>query len=1444
MTAAELPPAYVCTPEELQWAGVQPVICTWQVKDGEYVLDEQGNHQWSPVVGVTGGVPWPQPWSIPDVPYRLAFRPPPNAWVMDVDDHDGQGQGPATLAAMEERLGPLPPTWRLSARGAHNPAGRRLYRIPPDLLITDAAFKPFGGAIESVRTGHRFSWAPGDINPKTGTPVECFGPDGNPTTLPPVSQWPELPSAWVALLRTAPQPLAKAPDRTQLTATGQFMTQEPPQRLSMARAAVSAKLHEVATSPGREGMGFRNTLMRAAMTLGGYAAGAPEHFDRSRLEEALYDAVTQVWGSVDASDALWIEQGLTDGAGRPFRVYDETQPYQLPDNVVQMPGVPAQPWVPQQPAYQPDGDHVDPLSWLRSKLITAAGLKSLPAPEPLVERLLFTDTLAWLIGAPGHAKSFLAVDLACSIATGTPWNGHNVKQGPVLYLVAEGVTGAGQRVAAWEQHHGKPADGVHFLPYPLQLAAGGLLVEPFQQLVAELQPRLVVVDTQARTSVGVDENSAKDVGVLISNLDGVRTASPETTVLILHHTPRGSTNPRGSTSIEGAADTILLSIKDENTVTVKVTKQKDAPEAVDQVLQLAPSADSAVLVGSRGPDPSSLHATADAIYRQMCAQWGVWTLSQIVEAAGVARTTTQRHLKELEQHNLVSVDRTTTHWKYTAIRREGGGASLAARLGMPAPQPVQGPVDNPLESGGYPPRGLRLGAHDESGHPPTEMGGPAQGAHKGAHEETAGQEGVPTGAQVGAHQLPRVPAHTPTLKGWAGPGPDLNSGQEESVSSEDLPPAGSEPQALPDMPEPAPKKRAEPRPGTKAYERAQAKAAEKAERIALAAGGSVQYPAVVLRDGQVLESPLSTAEELLSGLSELTVDVESSGVPIGHKDYELRLVQLGNDEFAVDLDPKDPAQMELAARVLAAAPVLHAHSSTADIVPLAHAGYVDFDSAMERMDDTAIRAKLNDPQSTGSDAGLKRISDYMLGADSASTPAEEARAELFKANGWLSEPKADTPMERNGWYQVDPACKTFARYGGSDVLDTALIAKRLAQIPPHIAARENAVAHMVSRIALKGIKLNGALIGDLMTEHVMKRDEWAKTIQSWTSIDNVGSDKQVAQALLGMGVRLPYTKPSTRFPDGQPSVAAGVLETLQGELDGTGHPAATLIEQVLTWRHHDTAITLFLTPYSVLVNDGDGRARPTVYTLGADTGRMSCTRPNIQQLPREGGFRAMFVADEGMTFISADFSSVEIRVAAALSQDQVLIRMLEEGLDPHAMAAAIVYGPDFTKAQRYAVKRGVFGRIYGGGVSTLAAQMRVSVAIAQKLIDAIDTLWPTLSAWSKASTQAVERGLETTFTTYSGRVVHLPKKAAHAAGNYKIQGTARELLVDALMRWRETKWGKAIMWPVHDELDVMVPIEDAEAATAELVRCMETELLGVRIVAEPSAPSPVWQDAA
>jgi DNA polymerase I-like protein with 3'-5' exonuclease and polymerase domains len=155
----------------------------------------------------------------------------------------------------------------------------------------------------------------------------------------------------------------------------------------------------------------------------------------------------------------------------------------------------------------------------------------------------------------------------------------------------------------------------------------------------------------------------------------------------------------------------------------------------------------------------------------------------------------------------------------------------------------------------------------------------------------------------------------------------------------------------------------------------------------------------------------------------------------------------------------------------------------------------------------------------------------------------------------------------------------------------------------------------------------------------------------------------------------------------------------------------------------------------------------------------------------------------------------------------------------------------------------VFGRIYGGGVATLAAQTAQTVETTQAVIDTLDALTPQLSAWSASISAAVKRG-QTQFPSYAGRIIHLPRERPHAAPNYVIQGSARELLVDALVKWQDARWGTCTLLPVHDELDVFVPAEDADEATRELVRCMETGLYGVKIIAEPSTPGFAWADSA
>lgn len=650
---------------------------------------------------------------------------------------------------------------------------------------------------------------------------------------------------------------------------------------------------------------------------------------------------------------------------------------------------------------------------------------------------------------------------------------------------------------------------------------------------------------------------------------------------------------------------------------------------------------------------------------------------------------------------------------------------------------------------------------------------------------------------------------------------------------------GSQP-ALPGMAAEPPALRTNPATGR--YTKAAQKAAEKEAARRAAAGESVPLPAMVDRAGTItaIDADRAGTEIVAAGTRSgaLTVDVETSGFPVGHSDYALRTVQLGDEQAAVVLDPSDPRQASVIRQALEAWPRLHAHSATADLVPLVAAGLADESWVWQRMHDTVIPAKLADPASTGSDPGLKQLAGAVLNGSATAPEADKARAVLFKVNGWLTDTKATTPLERSGWAQVDSTCSTMIRYAASDVLDTAALATRLPQPPAEVVARERAVQRITARVTHRGVRVDRDQVSRLEAEHQPAMAAGAELVRSF-GLDNPGSDRQLADRLTELGVTLPRTAPSSRHPDGQASVAAGVLEALRGAPE----PAGGLIAAVLDYRHHETVLTTFLEPYRVLCESGDGRARPTVYTLGTDTGRMSCVRPNLQQLPRQGGVRACITADPGQVLVSADFSGVEIRVMAALSQDPNLIKILAEGADLHAMVAEQAFGPGFTKADRYTAKRGVFGWAYGGGVPALARQLGVPEHVMAAIVDSLQLVAPSYVQWADEVKRQVRAGA-TQMPTYAGRVIHLPREYPHKAPNYCIQGTARELLVDALLAWDQTRWGGGVVLPVHDEIVAVVPEQDATEATAALVQCMSRELYGISIVAEASEPAFAWRDSA
>lgn len=240
---------------------------------------------------------------------------------------------------------------------------------------------------------------------------------------------------------------------------------------------------------------------------------------------------------------------------------------------------------------------VDPKS-ARFRFLDDAAVEQLPPLEFLVDGLIPRHSLVEMHGPPGSGKSFLALDLALSIASGRPFCFRSVKRGPVIYIAAEGSAGIAQRLRAWKHNRALTgAAGVLFVTQPLPLLDPGAIAQFADEAKAKIgnEIQLLVVDTLARCFAGGDENSSRDMGAAIDAMDMLR-LTLGCTVLAQHHTRKDGDTERGSTALRGAVDTMLSVRKDDNDLlSVICEKQKDAAPFQPIQLRLEPALESCVV---------------------------------------------------------------------------------------------------------------------------------------------------------------------------------------------------------------------------------------------------------------------------------------------------------------------------------------------------------------------------------------------------------------------------------------------------------------------------------------------------------------------------------------------------------------------------------------------------------------------------------------------------------------------------------------------------------------------------------------------------------------------------------------------------------------------------------------------------------------------------------
>jgi hypothetical protein len=219
-------------------------------------------------------------------------------------------------------------------------------------------------------------------------------------------------------------------------------------------------------------------------------------------------------------------------------------------------------------------------------------LRNMPPVEWLVDGLLTKHGFSVLYGSPGAGKSFLAIDIALSVAYGKAWHDCATQQGAVLYIAGEGVGGLGKRIKAWQAHYQLTAD-VPF--YVLPTAVRFREPEDVERLLRTIDSlntkfSAVFVDTVARALLGGDENSATDMGLFVDACETVKRHAG-CAVIGIHHSGKDATRQmRGSTALTGAVDASIKVSKLEETVTLTTEKQKDAEPMPDVAFTMTPVA--------------------------------------------------------------------------------------------------------------------------------------------------------------------------------------------------------------------------------------------------------------------------------------------------------------------------------------------------------------------------------------------------------------------------------------------------------------------------------------------------------------------------------------------------------------------------------------------------------------------------------------------------------------------------------------------------------------------------------------------------------------------------------------------------------------------------------------------------------------------------------------
>ncbi|HEX8300913.1 DNA polymerase I [Sphingomonas sp.] len=416
--------------------------------------------------------------------------------------------------------------------------------------------------------------------------------------------------------------------------------------------------------------------------------------------------------------------------------------------------------------------------------------------------------------------------------------------------------------------------------------------------------------------------------------------------------------------------------------------------------------------------------------------------------------------------------------------------------------------------------------------------------------------------------------------------------------------------------------------------------------------------------------------------------------------------------------------------------------------------------------------------------------------------------------------------------------KAATRYAAEDADVTLRLWKRFK---PRLAYEgvtrvyemvDRALVSVIAGMEREGVKVDAATLARLSDEFSKQMAALEEEIHRIAGFKfTIGSPKQLGDVLFeGMGI-----KGGRKGKSGVYSTDVNELERIAADKDSPGRVMAA---KVLDWRQLSKLKSTYTDALQAQINPETGRVHTSYSLTGAQTGRLSSTDPNLQNIPirTETGrqIRDAFVAEPGNVILAADYSQIELRLAAHIADVPALRTAFENGDDIHSMTAMELFG-EVNRDTRGRAKTINFAILYGISRWGLAGRLDVTADEAQDMINRYFERFPGINNYIGTTIQQVrERGYTTTlfgrkthFPRIKSNVQHERQGAERAAINAPIQGTSADIIKRAMARMGPALLDAGLpnvrmLMQVHDELVFELPEGDVEAAKPIIERVMAT----------------------